>query len=632
MVYKSSIIALLVCIIGFNVLQAMENNNKRGQKRPRSEEKEKTEAEEPARKRKRLSQESYHNQDELNTRLNSILGLTRRNPGISSHFTLAQAQEDINRGAAVNEGTMIVDFPVILAVLGPLARAGDILPLMLLLRNGADINTRDLREDITPIEALFGSLPFCICLEQGHIVASGYYDLREEKKQDASCYHHGERYSASDWRSWPDDIRNRALRDLDFSQRLARNDLNTENTQYPEGPFINLGDWQHAELCERLNLIRTELLNWFLDQGANINDTNDSGFSLLDRTFRSYNNAISEGNMGQALSLQYALLWLILNGATWNKLLNQAQTVIRHLFPNEILQNIILGQEEAAIKGLQTLSKDDLLIIEQALSIAAARGQDNILDFIIRNLSSDLRGQLTSNILEAIVIAAGMGKLTTFTKLVDFVNHDDEDFDFTINEAFVRAAAQGQNQIVEFILRNNALAHLIGNDIIYNAFLRAARQGHLDIIDTLWNLLEERLYHSAIIDPSIPSLSKIVTQAILMAAVRGNIKVAQFLLNHAEILDLAINTRTIGERLRNILNNPYLSDEEDAQFRRIARALDSYQHARVVQRILLPHRVPSQTLPQPPLTRDEPTLPAPISFLPQEIVKYIIHLATATSH
>ena len=147
-----------------------------------------------------------------------------------------------------------------------------------------------------------------------------------------------------------------------------------------------------------------------------------------------------------------------------------------------------------------------------------------------------------------------------------------------IRDALVLASAQGNRDVVRAIL--GEFRDIYYDSTIGRALERAAINGHLNVIETLYENRAENIEHNA--QMWAPFLSR----AFFLAVVQGRSAVVHYLLDKDFLYNLGIPLDQAGRRVRMLLENPDLTAKIRKELSELLDLLVSYQKARRAGQII----------------------------------------------
>ena len=531
--------------------------------------------------------------------------------------SLTQAQELIEEGAdihaLVNDATRLFT-------------RGYMIPLILLLEHGAAINTPNDAGDL-PIEEVLYNLPVS---DEVQVNTNYSYD-----------------YFKSDWRKLISAF------DKDKPSWLH------VWTRYPRGPFMSINGWeeQSNEGVKRIHIdmLRTEIMDWFLDHGALINAVRSDNKTILMRIIHRYLSLDPRTDQTMMLSLWEAINYLLVNGATLeNDPSDELQTQIRRIYNGlPICQDIIFNRQNEAIEKLKSLFKTGLQneYIECYFSLAIGQSRNDVVQVILDNALNKLS---KSTRIRALISLASIGNFDMFRNIITSMQKtgDSSSFSSSVNRVFLRAVAQGSSDIVRYILDDPQYARLLGKEMLGECFLRAARQGHGEVFTMLYDYFaqsfaalfkewetitakhtelsrlalsqrdqDEQLGRNcAALELELNNMSNglrtmrgLLEKAFMVAVVSRRYLIVQFLLARDLYSSIRCNYNVAAKRLKNILNNPHLPSHHREEYMRIATLIRNYSAGQMA----LGHR---------PMQNE-----APITLLPPELLAHIMYFLVTYS-
>ena len=525
----------------------------------------------------------------------------------------------------IRNGATVRNFKMALAAWNLL---GNVLPLIILFREGLDINSGSL------VQEILHKAPFV-------------------KKRGDSYTHSNNRLINSDWRA--------------HKHEGGLDEVTQTLTGWPRGPFVAHSRWfeqekLHATLADnieeffelaqkprnnkerldklesevflsrfllKIDRIMSDLFHWLIEQGADINVLDRNKMSWLRLIARDYQTSADSGR--RSLYLKFFKL-LVYNGARINPTIEvEKQTTRQILFQDfenseeltNIIENLLFREEDQAISDLNSLldraqGKEPSILpnfLIDILRLAIVQRHPRMALSILKNVAA--RGVLNSNRYKLVLLflaAAQTGQVEVFSELMHFIDFAHPVDKEILNHALLAAAAQGYHLIVEQLVDANTfeleevtaensegrsskkrkLQHtynpleIIQPMVAYYAITRAARQGHAHVVRILLRKIKTITLQSAVAQrlqinnyknqvqraadevldlKKKQWLRKLCTKAVELALVRGDEEVLEAILSIDE-LDSLIDYKHITT-LQTISANPFYTTQERENYRRL---------------------------------------------------------------
>ena len=422
----------------------------------------------------------------------------------------------------------------------------NVLPLLLFLENGLDVNTR-----------FKSGLPIIFLnLVEGRGLASASLDrLAEETKYEG-----------------------------------AENILH-----WPRGPFHGSAVLKEYEGNQKRLIVRKWVLRWLIEQGARLDCIGHHHRTPLILAAESYLELMSDET--REPYSRFVVKTLIENGVRVDGKIEPIEKTIRVIYFNSpTIVDLLLNGETGVLKALADGTVHDIELTELFL-VAVGQGAEELVCTILKTAREQISMEA---IRTGLAIAAQLGKETMFTTLFQSLQIEDDDAQDAINKALLTAAVQNKGIIVDFLIKPHHNEEpprkkrrieqqcLISYDpltiieplVLDYALMRAARQGYIGVVKSLLVLKEAQLLRKSplyLSDADVytytnevaeeigrktivyeeKDLGNTLMKCLELAMMRRHFEVVSFLL---ERFGSMINNQQPRGLIRNILRNPILTE------------------------------------------------------------------------
>ena len=395
-------------------------------------------------------------------------------------------------------------------------------------------------------------------------------------------------------------------------QEQAKNELRNV-LQWPRGPFRTLDEKWHEYPTEyKPFIIKPWLLAWLIEQDAHINLKDNEGRSLLTLVAQQMMNFPLTQAFQERMYWQVIFAHLIRGGASIDPQVGEIRNAIDSFYAhNDVMKILLLRTESEALKALSSyIEFGDIAqeLLSDIFITAAARGNHSIVSYLLEHAQDFLTSE---DITSAFVYAAQAGNSAIFHVLWSSLFSRSQRVKLALNEALIGAAARGHQEIISKLVsqdkrhveieeipeheaeeplqpitsaevteeyapseeppsKKRKLLHdparvrfvtydpatYIDRSSLYYALTRSAVRGHADVVKTLLH------YTFRILDMAKEHdkawLITTLTKAPELALMQGHYETISALLEYDDRFGHVIDLDTIVKRLKNILADPTL--------------------------------------------------------------------------